>query len=75
MIKVESGIPVPARTNRQGGRLPIYPFADLKVGESFFVPGKTVKTMSHTASKAAKRLEIKLITRTVEGGVRVWRTA
>lgn len=75
MIKVESGIPVPARTNRQGGRPSIYPFADLKVGESFFVPGKTVKTMSQTASKAAKRLGIEVITRTVEGGVRVWRTA
>ncbi len=75
MIKVESGIPVPARTNRQGGRPSIYPFADLKAGESFFVPGKTAKTMSQTASKAAKRLKIELITRTVEGGVRVWRTA
>lgn len=75
MIKVESGIPVPARTNRQGGRPSIYPFADLKVGESFFVPGKTVKTMSQAARRAVKRLEIELITCIVEGGVRVWRTA
>ena len=75
MMKVESGIPVPARTSRQGGRPCIYPFAGLEVGDSFFVPGKTVKTLSQTASKAAKRLKIQLITRTVEGGVRVWRTA
>ena len=75
MIKVESGIPVPARTNRQGGRPFIYPFADLKVGESFFVPGKKVKTMSQAASRAAKRRKIEHITRTGEGGVRVWRTA
>ena len=75
MIKVESGIPVPARTSRQGGRPSIYPFAGLDVGDSFFIPGKTVKTMSQTASKAAKRLGIEVITRTVDGGVRVWRTA
>lgn len=75
MIKVESGIPVPARTNRQGGRPSIYPFADLKVGESFFVPGKKAKTVSQAASRATKRLKIELITCTVEGGVRVWRTA
>ena len=75
MIKIESGIPVPAGTNRSGGRKAVYPFADLKVGESFFVAGKSVKTMSQTANKAAKRIGVELITRTVEGGVRVWRTA
>ena len=43
-FKIDTDIPIPAA----GGRGPRtdYPFSDMKVGQSIFVPGMTVKKMS-----------------------------
>ncbi len=69
---IEKGIPVPKMTG--AGRKTKYPFDVMEVGDSFFVKDAKVKTLSRTCGSHGKRLSRKFISRTVEGGVRVWRT-
>ena len=73
-IKIETDIPLPLVT-RRGTR---YPFAEMKIGESFFLSCaskhealKAQATVGHCARYALGRN--KIVTRTVEGGIRVWR--
>ena len=66
-FKIEKAVPVPPK--KGGGRAPKYPYRDLEVGDSFFVPG--IKTTG--ASDAGKRLGLKFTQRRVDGGMRVWR--
>lgn len=71
-IKIEKGIPVPETR----GVLAKYPFSSMEVGDSFFVAASDTGDLSHVRSAAswnAKRHEMKFCTRTVDGGVRVWR--
>jgi len=75
MYKIEAGIAIPSATRYKGGLKSKYPFADLKVGESFLVPNKTTDKFGATVQTARKRTGFTLATRNVEGGVRIWRTA
>ena len=76
MYQIEAGIPIPARTTKGGaGRKPKYPFAELQVGESFLVPGKTADKIGSTVTLARKRTGRNFTVRNVDGGVRIWRTA
>ena len=69
-IKIEKGIPLPA----SGKGAPKYPYVGCEVGDSFFVPGKKPVHMSGHCSSVRRRYpERKYISRTVPGGVRVWR--
>lgn len=80
---IEDSIPVP--TAKRGVGAGLYPFDDLKPGQSFFVPATTdkptpAKSLASTVSSATKRYsetEEKrvFVVRSVEGGARVWRTA
>lgn len=49
-----------------------YPFVDMEVGDSFFLPQGT-KAISVSAAIQGRALNRKFVTRTVEGGMRVWR--
>ena len=79
---VESGIEMPKRAR---GRAPTkFPMQDMAVGDSFLIPcdTKDAKTLANwrrkflVAKKAfLKKFEGEFKTATVEGGVRVWRTA
>lgn len=72
-IKIDKDIPPPPL-----GRAPAtrYPFADLEVGDSFFIPGATPQSISGSTSWARNKLTPRKFTvRTVEGGTRVWRVA
>lgn len=67
--KIEKGVPIP---NKRVDTL--YPLHDLAVGDSFLVPldrrhAASAKAYDH-ARNGGKKFEV----RTVEGGVRVWRT-
>jgi hypothetical protein len=71
-FKIEDGYAIPA--SRQGNtRRAKYPWADLDIGQSFFVEGALLRSMSSTASHAGRRSGKKFIARAAEGGVRVWR--
>lgn len=67
---VEKGIPVPSA--RKDG---MYPWSLMEVGDSFFVPEATIKTISPLASSHGKRHTTLYKCRTLDGGVRVWRVA
>lgn len=69
---IEKGIPVPKQVG--AGRRNKYPFDAMEVGDSFFIKDGKVKTFSRTCGHHGKRLGRRFASRTVDGGVRVWRT-
>lgn len=69
---IEDGHPIPA-ARQNNSRRAKYPWADLEIGQSFFVEGAALRSMSSTASHAGRRNGKKFIARAAEGGVRVWR--
>ena len=70
-FNVEQGVPVPKSTG--AGRKTNYPFESMQVGDSFFIKDGKVKTVSRSCGIYSKRFGCKFISRTVEGGARVWR--
>lgn len=57
---------VPLRTHK-------YPFREMQVGDSFFVPAVPIGKLAGSASYVQRQTGYKFRLRTVEGGVRVWR--
>ena len=54
----------------------LYPFHLMEVGDSFFIPEKSPKAMTYPIAAYQKRNgSIKFTTRSVDGGVRLWRVA
>ena len=75
MFEVESGIPVPPDAR---GLTNKYPWNDMKVGDSFFVPDRPDGRRSALSSSVNYQHKksgntVKYATRKVTGGVRVWR--
>lgn len=70
-FKIEKGIPLPRRSaaNKK------YDFGAMKIGDSMLCAGVEPKEVRGVAHAAGKREGMKFATRTVEGGVRVWRIA
>jgi hypothetical protein len=66
-MQIEKDIPIP--------RVYSYPYAELEVGDSFLVEGKSIHNVCNMNTRASKRLGYTLVARKVEGGIRVWRTA
>lgn len=73
--KIHGGGICPAGAGRRK-----YPFMEMNVGQSIFVPGESPRlgdAILQSIKKYRERDGLKgsFITRRVEGGVRVWRTA
>ena len=71
MYEIERGVEMPVMKVKAK-----YPFKDLAVGDSFFVPdadGLSGRRMHSTAYNYGKRYGMKFVARRVEGGMRVWR--
>ena len=68
---VEHNIPVPTSSGK--GRPSKYPWAVMKVGDSFFVPGIKTVQIAGVAQSQARNHGTKWTTRAVNGGARVWR--
>ena len=72
-IEIESDIPVPA--SYTNGRPASYPFRQMLVGQSIFIPASDVEP--HQAAKrayaASRRTGYKFTCRKMPDGVRVWR--
>lgn len=63
-IKIEPGIPMPAK----------FPFAEMKVGDSFLVPAKASKnTVAVYATRHARKTGTKFTVRKTPEGYRCWR--
>ncbi len=71
-IEIEKDIPL--TTNPTQSPTALYPWRQMEVGDSFFVAGKTQANFGSHVFQSGKRLGKKFAVRTVEGGVRVWRT-
>lgn len=71
MFKIEKNVPIPERPS------PIskYPFADMNVGDSFFVPEAQARRLQSAIQIFRRRAgkDKKYIARNVEGGARCWR--
>lgn len=75
MIEIDTSIPHPVKTGKTG-RPPIYPWIGMSVGDSFFVTGKTSQDLGPVAAyRTTKNPGEKYTTRSMDGGVRVWRIA
>ena len=72
-FEIEKGVPLPKSVQR--GWTGKYPWRQLEIGDSFFVPGKTTNDIGGTVTIARRTTGFKLVTRSVEGGVRIWRVA
>jgi hypothetical protein len=75
MFKIEKNIPVPANRNRGTS---IYPFKEMKKGDSFFIPVKGEKEQQNrrkAVTASAYKHKVKITARVVDNGVRVWRVS
>lgn len=72
MIEIEKGVPLPSD---ERGRAAKYPWAEMEIGDSFFLKDGSSSSISGAASNAGKRLGFKFSTREMDDGVRVWRIA
>lgn len=72
-FKIEKNIPVPCNKSKRGGYK--YPFNIMEVGDSFLVENRTMKKMSSIVHYAQKSTGFKFMSRSGDGGVRVWRIA
>jgi hypothetical protein len=77
IMKIDKGIPLPSRgESNTRGAASKYPFRQMEVGDSFFIPsGNPKKLQSHMYQTYRRYKPMKFATRMVEGGVRIWRTA
>ena len=73
--KVDDNIAIPKGRERAAK----YPWKELKIGQSFFVPGGKLTTFATTCNKQGKSLDRKFIVRSRDEnnvkGVRIWRAA
>lgn len=69
--EIEKGIPVFPRGK--------YPFSRMEIGDSFLVPaedgGAKVRKVRSAACEFARRKSVKFTCLSVNGGLRIWRTA
>ena len=77
--KIETGIDLPSPVSAPGK--PKYPWREMQMGDSFFVPlanGDAIERlrnrMANSARYAWKSGHGEFTTRTIDGGVRVWKT-
>lgn len=79
-IKIERGIPIPAKCPSNGNR--IYPFDKMKIKDSFFVKLKSLESKEYLQDKLIRlayyytkrcKNNRKFTTRQLNKGVRVWR--
>lgn len=72
MFQIEKNIPIPGVAARNTK----YPFLQLEVGDSFFVPCAEEQKKSFRGRLAGRVVKIKdrkFTVRSVDGGMRVWR--
>jgi len=68
-INIQKNIPIPPEKKRN-----VYPYKDMEIGESFFVPTGKIQIVCNANYRTGKQLGKKFIARKENEGVRVWRT-
>lgn len=73
-IKIEKGIKMWEPRGKSGGRKDVYPWREMKKGDSFFIPSQKPATAQSAVARANKRYAPKkFAARTMPTGVRIWR--
>lgn len=74
MFNITKNVPLPKRKHGSGRRS-IYPFKDMDVNDSFFVPNKKVFTSNRFYEKnnPKTKFSIRRVTENGVKGIRVWR--
>lgn len=76
MIEIKKGVPMPFSPSI------VYPWPELEIGDCFDVPvpdhrtARDVQNSVHVAARHFRnrhKVPLKLITRTIDGAIRVWR--
>jgi hypothetical protein len=77
MLRIEKDIPVPSSLGRRFSP-EAYPFAYMEVGDSVLIPWVAQEAHPDTAAKwrqiVRKYPETKFVTRSLDEGLRIWRT-
>lgn len=63
MLQIQRNVPLARAIRKVSPASRKYPFADMKVGDMFFVPDKTRNTLTTHASTVGKALGRKFVTR------------
>lgn len=72
-FEIEKGIPVSKPTGRNGSP-PKYPWADMEVGDSFFIDEPSSKRSRNAMNYRNRRYpNTKFASRSMDGGRRIWR--
>jgi hypothetical protein len=66
MFEIEKGIPIPTARRKWDD----YPFDEMEIGESFFVPGSTSTAIAAVGNRHKPK---RFTARKENDGVRVWR--
>ena len=69
-ITIDRHVPVPLSAGRG---LRKYPWDELRVGDSFLAPVRSITNLSNTRALAQAKTGFRFTLRTVPEGVRVWR--
>jgi hypothetical protein len=72
MVEIEKDVPMPMNGKGTHGK---YPWKLMEVGNSFLAANVSINNIGSSRINAQNQTGFKFICRTVEGGVRVWRTA
>lgn len=73
MYTIDRNIPIPTNAVRRG-RSTIYPWADMKPGDSFLVrDSKKGNSIRVNAFKQSRKGKARFLVRSVKDGLRVWR--
>lgn len=70
-ITIDKGILIPAK--RESKLLKNYPVEKMAIGDSFFLPGAIITHVSPRMHRYAVKYNFKFTSRSIDGGVRVWR--
>jgi hypothetical protein len=70
MLKIEKKVPLPVLRKKGPTK---FPWLEMQVGDSFFVPEGNLVNLRSNASRASGVYQKTFTARAVEGGVRVWR--
>ena len=77
--EIEKNIPIPAPAQNRKGAKSKYPWKEMEIGDSFFIPNPPKATkngyFTNVAGVASRRLKMKFVQRAEGSGLRIWRVA
>jgi hypothetical protein len=70
MFQIEKNVGIP---ERRKPRPTVWPFTLMEVGDSVLVPAEKITAARTIVGQTTRRHNMRFLTRSVDGGLRVWR--